>query len=543
MARALRHLQQERGHRLPAHVMATAGRRRQAGEEGARAVAGLDGSGESGGGGGGQPPAQKRARLTPTDGLGLGGGVVGAVVYPRIPSASGALKLLDGSGGSSSGASVPQGQGQGQQLLMAVPGAKQQQQQQDAASLTEQASDGSAGSPTEAAAARGPVVAKEEEGGSLEEEEEEEDVGLAAKEFREAWATLLGQAVVAGAWPGEGQEPLAVRAVEGAVAPLLARAEAGDKGEDGGKEGVEALTSRVGDLEWAHKVVAAGMGALSDRVRGAVERRWAEVEGLQAECWAVVAVTPLARDPALVAMVAARRPGWEAAAVEGLLALAGRGKGQAGGMEAEADEEDGGSEKEEAKDGGSGAAAASPEAEANGDGDPGAGEAGASANPPAAADAAAAASAAPAEAASAPATTTSSSPTTPDDPAAPAAAERLKPLARKLANARSLLEAGRAQAEDAAKGAWAKWGRLRRGLLAAARRRCPGLGGATGGGRTLLLYDARCAHHKVPEAHVEQPGRFLEASGAMRALARDHPGRFVLRTQIGGAYFPRAFFC
>ena len=248
MARALRHLQQERGHRLPAHVMATAGRRRLAGEEGAgvvAAVGGLDGSGVSGGGGDGQLPAQKRARLTPTDGLGLGGGVMGGVVYPRTPSASGALNQLDGSGGSSSGASVSQGQGQGQgqQLLMAVPGAKQQrqqqqQQQQDVASLTEQASDGSAGSPTEEAAARGPVVAKEDGGlleeGQEEEEEEEEDVGLAANEFREAWATLLGQAVVAGAWGGEGQEPLAVRAVEGAVAPLLARAEAGDKGEEGG---------------------------------------------------------------------------------------------------------------------------------------------------------------------------------------------------------------------------------------------------------------------------------------------------------------------
>ena len=56
--------------------------------------------------------------------------------------------------------------------------------------------------------------------------------------------------------------------------------------------------------------------------------------------------------------------------------------------------------------------------------------------------------------------------------------------------------------------------------------------------KTLLLYDVRCAHHKVPEAHVEQPQRFLHASEAMRQLAREHSQVFVLRTEIGTQYFP-----
>jgi hypothetical protein len=405
-----------------------------------------------------------------------------------------------------------------------------------------------------------PPPRRMEEEAEAEEEEEKEDVGAAARGFREAWETLLGQAVVAGAWPAEGQEPLAVRAVVGAVAPLLERAERQQDEQEQAvaaasasvvvEEGREALSGTVADLEWAHKVVAAGMGALSDRVRGAVGRRWREVEGLQGECWAVVAATPLARDPQLVAMVAARRPGWEGVALEGLLALAGRGRGKGVVEVVEVEEEKEAMDKmaEAEKEGegegrGETTAAASGLVEGKEDGD------GEGLQP----DAEGETETRTTVAAATTTTTTTIDDAAPDDDAAAAAAaalaaasasaaaaaERLRPLVGKLANARSLLEAGRAQAEDAAKAAWVQWGRLRHGLLAAARRGA-GLGGVGGGGRTLLLYDARCAHHRVPEAHVEQPGRFLEASGAMRALAREYPGRYLLRTQIGDAYFPRA---
>ena len=527
MARALRHLQRERGHTFPAHLVAAAGRRKL-GDEAPAAGSGHGhgkGAGANAGAGllfpapagaahsaDGQLPQQqqqrqssshghKRARLAPsvTDGVGS---------YPPCTPSLASGALLDGSSSSSS---------QQQQKQAAAP-PPPQPSQQDAASLTvgEEGSTGAAAPMLEADA--------EEE-----EEEEEEDVGAAARGFREAWGTLLGQAVVAGGWPAEGQEPLAVRAVAGAVAPLLERAERStgtgqqqqqgqQQGqEEGQEEGREALATTVADLEWAHKVVAAGMGALSDRVRVAVEKRWRGVEGLQGECWAVVAATPLARDPQLVAMVAARRPGWEGAALEGLLALAGKKEVvEDGNGNGQGEEKDKGNEEAEDV---AAAAAAVPSGVVEGkEGSQGAEE-------------------------STTTTTTinhhDNDPTAAVAAAAAAAIERLRPLARRLANQRSLLEAGRAQTEDAAKAAWAEWGRLRRGLLAAARRGA-GLAGPGGGGRTLLLYDARCAHHQVPEAHVEQPGRFLEASGAMRALAKEHPGRYVLRTQIADAYFPRA---
>lgn len=428
MARALRHLQRERGHCFPPRVLAAAGRKKLWGE-GEGLVS--DDSGQA------QPqlPAQKRARV-------VGGGGQGVGFYPRTkPSAAAAAAVVMVGGGAAvvNGGAVDVASGEGEEE-----------------------------EETEAAM---PMEEKVEEG-------EEEELPAVAKEFREAWSTLLGQAVLVGAWHGEGQEPLAVRAVVGAVAPLLERAEQGQgvegAGEGDGEGGAALLASAVSDLEWAHKVVAAGVGSLGDRVREGVGKRWVEVERLQAECWAVVATTPLARDAGLVGMVAARRAGWEGAAVEGLVALASASAAGEGGVGMEEGKE------------------------------------GAPMPPPPSAEAMAAA----------------------------AAAERLKPLARALANARSLLEAGRGQVEDAAKVAWGKWGRLRRGLLAAARKQA-GLGGVNGGGKTLLLYDARCAHHRVPEAHVEQPGRFLEASEAMRALAKEQPGRFFLKTEIGeGGYFP-----
>lgn len=111
-------------------------------------------------------------------------------------------------------------------------------------------------------------------------------------------------------------------------------------------------------------------------------------------------------------------------------------------------------------------------------------------------------------------------------------AERLTPLVERLENVESLALAHDAQLDDAVRLCIVQWGALRCQLL---RHGVLGRGGKK---KTLLLYDIRCANHKVPEAHVEQPQRFLHAAAAMRQLMQSNPEAFALQTEITADYFP-----